>query len=157
MGYWSIRIINLLVKNGHLMLIIEKNFLKIFHYQQNQKITYPHICLILRELLIRNSKTIQAAQKILGYLSQGHKRNGTFSQHVSMCRGVYIYSFELDRIITGNELLAIMGYPGPEMRSTDMFATQADLAKAVANGVFGPSIGISLAALVFNRYAEWWY
>ena len=38
------------------------------------KITYLHICLILRESLIRNSKTIQAAQKILGYLSPGHKR-----------------------------------------------------------------------------------
>ena len=88
-------------------------------------------------------------------LSQGHVRTTTFGYDISLCGGAVMYSYHLDRVLSPNELLAVMGYPSSE-HDFGRHLNDDDLVHAIGNGMFGGSIGSVLSAVVYNSSARWW-
>lgn len=87
-------------------------------------------------------------------VSQGVSRKSTFGNSLNFCMSDIVYAYQLDRIITGREMLAVMGYPIGEV-SMPPGVSEEMITSFAGQGMHGPCVASVLGALVYNWHAAW--
>ncbi len=88
-------------------------------------------------------------------LSQCASRQVWGSQVSTLATSARIFDFALQRLLDHNEILVLQGY-APSMVRIPPRVSQSNLAHAIGNGMFLPSLAKYLVSVFLMDTAPWW-